>query len=154
MIAHHLRVVVDEGHQDVCPGYSHPCIVVSEGESENGKEAVVDEVLVQLRSALRLGVFTHRAAVLNELNGFFLLLVPFSIARPEDVEQVFQILLVVLEVVDNVNLVEKDEAVENGKGGVVEDARQHDVFEIEKSVGPVDLSLDFVFADRYHFFEL
>jgi hypothetical protein len=42
-------------------------------------------------------------------------------------------------VLDDLDLVEEDEGVEDGKGGVVEDARQNDVFEVLQPVRVVDL---------------
>jgi hypothetical protein len=45
-------------------------------------------------------------------------------------EQLFQEGEIRLQMLDDVDLVEKNERIENREGGVVENARQYDVFEV------------------------
>lgn len=49
--------------------------------------------------------------------------------------------------VDDVDLVEEDEGIKDGESGVVEDASEYDIFEVEQAVGVVDLAADLVMGD-------
>ena len=55
--------------------------------------------------------------------------------------------MILLHVRDDVDLVEDDARVEDVKGGVVEDAREDDVFEELEAIRVVDLALDGWVAD-------
>ena len=59
-----------------------------------------------------------------------------------------------MQVLNNVDLMEEDKRVENREGGVVEDARQYNVFEILQAVGGVDLSFYRLIFDSDHFLKL
>lgn len=56
--------------------------------------------------------------------------------------------------IDNVDLMEENEAVEDGEGWVVKDARKHDIFQVEQPVGIVNLLTDIDIPDRDDFLEL
>lgn len=57
-------------------------------------------------------------------------------------EKLRQNRLVILDVVDDVDLIEEDKSVEYSKSGIVENAGQHDIFEVQQAVSLVNLVTD------------
>jgi hypothetical protein len=50
------------------------------------------------------------------------------------------------------DLVEEDEGAEHGKGGIIKDSRQHNVFEVLEAVCLVDLAADGLIVDGHDLF--
>lgn len=115
---------------------------------------MLDERLVQLRPILCLDVLADRAAILDEQNGVLLLIGALGVRTREDVEEVSQEIWRAMEVVNNVDLIEEDQAVEYSESGIVKNARQNNILEIEQPVRPVDLVADMLVLYRNDLLEL
>lgn len=103
---------------------------------------MTDEVLVEVCPRLHLDVLRNRAAVLNEQHRLLLLChVLLLVAKYR--KQLPQEALVGNDVVDNIDLVEEDEGIEDGEGGIVKYARKHDIFQVQQPIGVVDFPFDF-----------
>jgi len=151
--SHHDRIVVNEGDQDVASRDSDSGIRVTQGESQDVQQTSLDEVVIELSARLCLYVFRDGGAVGDEEHSILLALL-VGIRRTEDGEEFGEECDIGLYVVDNVDLVEENQRVEDGEGGVVQDAGQDDVFEVLQAVYVVDLPLDLGILDFDDFSEL
>ena len=71
----------------------------------------------------------------------------------DDGEQFGAVLRIRGDVLDDVDVVEEDEGVQDGEGRVVEDARQHDILEVEQAVGVLDFVADLRILELDNLFE-
>lgn len=121
-----------------------------ERKLDNFQQTVADKVLVQLGSTIRLQALCYCATLLNEQDGIFFAL-QILLFGAKYAEQLFQERKIRLQMLDDVDLVEKNERIENREGGIVENARQYDVFEVLQTVRRVDLSFYRFVLDFDHF---
>lgn len=150
--AHGDGVMVEQDDQDVDAGSSEGGSRVFDGECNDGKEAVVDQVCKQVAAGLGLEVLCNAHALVEELDGVFAL-AGFG-GRGlwgEEGEEFAEEGGVGLQVLDDVDLVEEDEGVEDGEGWVVEDAGEDYVFEVLQAPGVAYLAQDDGILDGDYF---
>jgi hypothetical protein len=145
--------MVYERNQNVCPRNPHGGVLVLERKLYDLQQPVADEVLVQLRPAIRLQTFGYGTALLNEQDTILLSLKTFPLSI-EDTKELLQERGVRLKMLDDVDLVEEDERIQYREGRVVQDARENDVFEVLQSVCRVNLPFYLLVLDLHHLLEL
>ena len=144
--AHQARVVVEQGHQHIGAGDPDGRVLVGQGVGDDLEDVVVDEMVVEHGARLELNVLRHGAALLDEQHTVLLPL-RVVLVQAKDLKELLDEGDVALQVLDNVDLVEEDERVEHGEGGVVQDPSQDDVLQVLQPIGMVDLPPDRLVLD-------
>ncbi len=132
--AHERRVVVDERNEDFGAGNAHSRLAVAQRVRHHAEHVVLQEAAVQRCARLRLDVLGDGTALLDEEHGVgpTLIAAAAGLVRggTEDAKELLDDGRVAMQMLDDVDVVKEDDGIKNGEGGVVEDAREHDILEV------------------------
>lgn len=101
-------------------------------KGDNCKESVADKVCKEVGTGWRLEVFCNCRALMKKLNRILFLLVVcvFGVKYREEFIQKWGI---GLEVLDDVDLVEKYQRVEDGESRIIKNSSQNNIFQVLQS---------------------
>lgn len=151
-VPHQHRIVLNEGNQRVRACNSDGRVGVLERILDDIEKAVVDEILVHVLAGLAIQALRSGAKLLNDHDGVLFAL-QAGLGGAEDAKQFLHVRRVVLQPLCYIHLMVEDERVEDAKGRIVEDTRQHDVFEILQPICIVNALPDAGVLNLDHFLE-
>ena len=111
--------MIDQCDENVRTSNTYRGMTVAQSICDDIKKTTMNEILKKVSTRLCLDTFGDGAACLDEVNGILLTLV-VRVRGCEDGKELLNEILARLNVVNNVDLIVKDERVEDGEGGVIE----------------------------------
>lgn len=127
--AHHQRIMVEECDKNVDTCRPDRRRRVFHGESNHCEQTMADEVGKKIRTRCGLEVLRNRCTLVEKLHGV-ILAPPVGIPRVEDGEEFPEEGPVGLDMVYDIDLIKKDQRVEDREGRVVQDPGEDHILEI------------------------